>query len=194
MGLTRDVDPALLAALAGHIHPVLLMEVELPAETIRAHSGIGTLAWGGHDWLGMDRLARFTAGLEGRGLARSAATIEIVMDLPELLASSGAGARNGEVTAWWGVTTEAGGTTLIGEPALYFAGYLDSWTRGIVRDGMSIKHGLSIGIMPGPGARDGFPVVHSPEAQEAAFAGDTGARHFVNAVKRATNPPLFPEP
>jgi hypothetical protein len=194
MGLTRGIDPVLLAVLEGHFHPVVLMESVLPSETIRAHSGRGTITWDGHDWIGLDRLARFTGPGEGMGLARQASTLEIVMDLRSTMESSGAANRNADVTVWWGATTTAGGTVLIGEPFQLDAGYVDDWRRSFARSGAGAQHGVTVSMMPGPGARDGLPLVHSPEAQQARFPGDTGARHFVNAIKRATNPPLFPEP
>lgn len=194
MGLSRGVNSTLKAALAGHFCPVALFELVLPAETIRAHSGRGNLSWDAKTWIGIDRLARFAGPEELPGLARARATVEMVLSLEAWAEADGAANRNAPLTVWWGATTLPGGVVLIGQPMLLYAGYVDDWRRRLDRSGAGGAHGLTIGLMPGPSARDGFPVVHSPEAQQALHATDTGARHFVNAVKRASNPPLFPEP
>lgn len=195
MGLTRGVDSTLKAALVGHFHPVALFEVILPSETVRCHTGAETISWATRTWLPFGRFADFSSSAEvAGGLARPTATVQLVMTLEALLLAGGAANRFSPLTVWWGATTEPGGGTLIGTPMLHYAGYVDQWARRITRSSGGGSHGLEVGLAPGPAPRDGFPVLHSPEAQEAQYPGDTGFRHFVNAINRATNPPLFPEP
>lgn len=193
MGLTRGIDGALLAVLSGHFHPVTIAELVLPSDTIRAHSGFGTMTWDGHSWVGLDRLARFSIPSEGVGIATSSASLEIAMSLDALLTLNASAYRNSPLTMWSGATTSPGGTTLIGEPFIGFVGYVDRWSRSFVA-GDAPTHFATGGLEPGPGARTSQPMVHSAESQQAAYASDTAGRHFVNAVKRATNPPLFPAP
>lgn len=194
MGLTRGIDTTLLTALAGHFHPVSLMQAVWPDETIRCHTGFGTITWASETWDGLGHLVGLRAPQEGLGLARQAATIQMAVTLDIALAQQGRTIRNSDVTVWAGATTTPGGNVLIGQPFRIYTGYCDARRITLRADGGDLSHDVAVDLMPGPGARDGLVAVHSPERQEAAYPGDTGARHFVNAVKRSLNPPAFPGP
>lgn len=52
--MARDIEPALLTALGQSvIRPVALVQIDAVGDTVRWATGIGTLAWGGFDWLGL---------------------------------------------------------------------------------------------------------------------------------------------
>lgn len=194
MGLTRGVNATLLTALAGHFHPVLLIEADHPDGMVRAHSGIGTITWAAKSWLGGGRYVQFAGPEEATGLATADASIRIAATVDAMFVERGKAIRNRSLSIWFGATTEPSGTTLVGVPCLLFAGYFDSRTFSLRRQGDDFAHDMVLGLGIGPGARANASITHGYEDQIAAYPGDTAGRHVQRMLKQAVNPPRWPAP
>lgn len=193
MALRRGVDPGLLARMAGHFHPVLLVQADWPTGVERMHSGLGALVWSGFTWAGVGKLVRFVAPEEGAGLVNAEATVKVSATLQGMLAMRGQAIRNRQVQVWFGAVTTAAGNVLTDPPVSHFSGYFDSRAFSFAADAEDRTHDLTLGLGVGPSARAGATVTHSYEDQIAKFPGDTGGRLLQNAIKRAMNPPTWPQ-
>lgn len=194
MALTRGASPALLTALAGHFHPVLLTEADWPGEMVRVHSGVGTITWDGKTWLGAGKLVDFSGPAEQGGLATADASVRVASTLEAMLAERGKAIRNRPVTVWFGITTEEAGNVLAADPVPIFHGYFDSREFSTSRDGEDLRHDMMLGLGIGPAARASANITHGPEDQRRHFPGDEAGRHVIHAIKRQANPPLWPAP
>lgn len=195
MALTRGVPAGLITALSGHFHPVVMAEADWPSEMIRVHTGRGTIAWDSRSWLGTGRLVQFAGPQEGSGISTSEATIRVAETVETMLADRGKLIRNRDVTVWFGATTTPAGATLVAAPVLLFTGYFDSRTFVVSMAGEEdLTHDMVLGLGIGPGARSKASITHGYEDQMAAYPGDTAGRQVQNAIKRALNPAVWPEP
>ncbi|KZX98060.1 MULTISPECIES: hypothetical protein [unclassified Sulfitobacter] len=193
MVLKRGASVALIKALTGHFYPVLLTYADWPGETVRIHTGVGTLAWNGQSWLGAGKLVQFQAPEESTGIATSEASVRVAATIEGMLAERGKIIRNRTVTVWFGVTTEPGGNVLAQEPVQLFNGYFDSRSGTLTRNGEDQMHDMVLGLGTGPSARSAASVTHSYEAQIAQYPTDTAGRHVQNANKHLYNPQRWPE-
>lgn len=208
MALSRGVTAATLTELAKpHIHPALLMEADWAGTTLRMHSGIGDLTWNANTFKGVgvlvddgdggqDIMALVNLAIpdEGGGIVPATATVHAATTLEALLAQRGLVIRNLPFTAWFALTTEPGGTTLIGDPVELFHGYFDSRDVVMDRNAEGQMHDMILGIGSGPPARSKASITHTYEDQIAKYPGDTAGRHVQNMIKKALNPPIWPEP
>ncbi|GAD55496.1 hypothetical protein [Limimaricola cinnabarinus] len=194
MALTRGATTALLTALAGHFHPVLLTEADWPGELIRVNTNAVPITWNGATWLGAGKLVEFSGPAEQGGLATADASVRVAATLESMLAERGKIIRNRNITVWFGITTEQGGGVLAADPVVIFNGYFDSREFSTIRDGEDPRHDMLLGLGIGPAARASASITHGPEDQERTYPGDTAGRHVIHAIKRQANPPVWPEP
>src|SRR5687768_17025614 len=66
-GLSTDNANAVAAPV---VVPVFFVELDFESATIYAHSQVGTINWGGHDWLGVGILGSIGSVEEESDLAR----------------------------------------------------------------------------------------------------------------------------
>lgn len=72
----RDLSAPFLAAIASDsVIPALLVYLDFAADPLRAWSGLGTIAWEGHDWTGLGNLGEI-GGIEEYSEIR-AGTVEL---------------------------------------------------------------------------------------------------------------------
>lgn len=192
MALTRGVDPALIAAMTGHFHPVLLTEADAPSGILRAHSNRGVLVYGGYDWAGFAPYAMWDFPDEAGGLTTTEASVHLALSVEGMLALRGENMRNRTVRVLLGAVTEAGGNVLVAPPIEIFAGYFDSRSVSVARDGSdNLQHDMALGVGVGPSARAGASIEHGAEDQARAYPGDTAGRQVINTLKQAANPPKW---
>lgn len=203
MALTRGVPAGLITALASHFHPVLLTEGDWPDGFVRVHTGTGTLSWDSKSWLGTGyagsdgeyaSLVDFAAPEEDGGLATSDATLRVAATVEGMLGERGKVIRNRDVRVYFGATTTAAGNVLVADPVLIFTGYFDSRTFSLQRAGTDLSHDMVLGLGIGPSARAAASITHGYEDQITKYPGDTAGRQVQNAIKKALNPPVWPEP
>ena len=197
MPLTRGASPALLSVLAGHFHPVLLAYADWPDGAVRAHTGVGTLAWGGQDWTGAGRLVDWSLPGEEMGAAAGDGSVRVAGPLDAILSEMGTPIRNRLVQVWLGAVTRPAGNVLVTgvEPVLIFTGTFQG--RGFSlseEDRGDLTHDLDLALGMGPPVRARASLTHSYEDQIAAYPGDTAGRHVQHMTKKSYNPPVWPEP
>lgn len=185
--MVRDIDPDLLAALAGPFHACVLVFVDWPGDPVRVHSGRGTLTWGGHDWAGLADLNAGSVTLpdESASLAMVEGQVVVGGDperIDEILADAES-ARGAAVEVWFGAVTERSGTTLVGAPFCAFAG-----TVGAVSDEDSpvgdsdMMRTVLLQLVSGPSQRSTAAAHHSYDDQRRTDPTDTAGRWVMGAL------------
>ncbi len=191
MGLIRLMHPAFLAALDGVMYPVILVYLDWPGETVRAHTNGGDITWGGATWRGVGKFGEIDVPSETPGLGADSAVLSLVGapdDLFDLLEDPILN-RPGEI--YVGSTTEPWGNVLIGEPTPVFIGHMDSQRYRLRVEEKKSVQVIQVDIGSGPGARSKAAVLHSYEDQMAQYPGDTAGRHVIN-VEAETETLTFP--
>lgn len=186
MDMKHPVEPALLAALAGPFHPVVLAEAVLPDGALRTHSGLGTLVWSERDWTGTGHFGGLVLPPDGLGPARQPGSARVAAD-PARSAEIMAGAesfRGAAVTVWFGAVTERAGTTLIGAPVQMWVGTLGGldWTE--ILSGQSVRSEIEAELVGGPSQRSYGATFHSWQRQRQIDPTDTAGRWVGAAVAR----------
>lgn len=193
MDLKRDIDVALLAALsAEEIYPVALVFIDWPTGPVRAHTNPGMITFGSEEYAGVGELGSIRIPDEATSIVPESAVIVIASETTGLLTyADEEQARGREVGIWLGLTTEPGGTTLIGAPERVFTGSVVGSSFELSQNRRVAT--LSIDVKAGQPARSGAQVVHSNEDQQALFPGDTFFERVAHAEKWNTNPDSWPE-
>lgn len=183
MVLSRGVDSATKAELSSGrpIFPVIAVYLDWPGGAIRAHSSSGTISWDSQSWLGVGPFGSVSVPGEGFGMASQPATLRLV-GVPATLDDYLDDAIRGR-DAWvgWGLTTERGGSALIGDLNEMFSGYMDAMVDKTVAEGGRLARGVTLQAVSGPSQRARASIYHTAEDQERAFPGDTAGRHVINA-------------
>lgn len=184
--VTRAIDTDTLAAItAGNFCPVVMVYLDWPDGAIRVHTGVGTISFGGNDWLGIGQFGRLTSPDETSGLAQSSASMALVGAPDEIDAYLDAPIRNRAGEIWFGVTTERAGNVLIGEPFRVFAGYMDAMRDTIEADGGDIVRVLVLDVVNGPSQRLSASLFHTDEDQRQRHPDDTAGRLVINSEAHA---------
>ncbi len=180
MDLIRDIHPDTLAALSRRtFNPAVLIDVDWPRARTRVHSGIGTMTWNAHSWIG-------TAGRGALNLpneAAGAASVEGFMRLggtPEMIAQTVAdadAARGRSVSVWFAVVTQPLGTAVIGAPIPVWTGIMGgaSWSQSFEGD-YDTTDEITVELLPGPSQRASGAALHSWDDQRALDPSDTAGR------------------
>lgn len=185
MDLVRGIDAATVAAMAGHFHPVLAVELDWPNDPIYAHSGIGDISWDGKTFLGVGEFGSIAIPGDAFGAVPTDALLTLIGVPSEIFNYLDDPIRNRYGAIYFGVTSTAGGNNLIGDLTVLFEGYMDaSQYVGERRDDI-ITHGIQLTLGSGAGMRSTAMVTHSYEAQISEYPGDTAGRHLQQAVKQA---------
>jgi hypothetical protein len=69
--MSRDLSTDNLTAVTADVfHDILFAELDFPSATVRAHNGLGTITWGGHEWLGVGSFGTVTGVEEDSTLSK----------------------------------------------------------------------------------------------------------------------------
>lgn len=186
MDLKRGVSPELLAAVSGpSFHPVVMVYLDWPGEAIHAHSGVGTITYDGHSWLGVGQFGQVQVGAEAMSGLPVDFSLSLVCDLPELADYADAAIRQRAGAIYFGATTSPGGNALIGAPVSMATGTMDTLVMRLDFAPDETVYQLSVGMRTGPGFRSSPAMTHSHEDQAARYPGDTAGLMLRAATARA---------
>lgn len=192
VALTRGVPPAMTAALASGevLYPVLFVWLDWPGTPVRAHTGRGTITWGGHDWTGVGPFGQVgVPGEAGGSMAATEAEVSLLADPTALDAYLDAVIRNLSGEIYMGCLTARPGTgaedVLLSDPVTMFSGLMDGMMVEAKAIDRGVAHRAVISLVTGPGARSDAAVYHSDQDQARKFPGDTAGRHLVLAYANA---------
>lgn len=162
---------------SGAAHPVVLARLDLPGETVRVHSGSGTLDWDGHEWLGVGGYGFVRLPPYGAGFAQQKGSVSIgglpgVVDALLSIAVSGSW-----VEIWWGCLTGRTPAPLVSDPVREFAGFIDG-SEDEITDG---EQRATMGLKIGPSQTTRGSSAHTYEDQRTRHPDDTAGR-FVKAA------------
>ena len=194
----RTIDPALAAALSGaSFNPIVLVYLDWPGGAVRAHSGAGSITWGGQSWSGVGKFGDISVPEESASGVPVDFALSVVCDLAELADYADAVIRQRAGVIYLGATTTPGGNVLIGDPVAIASGTMDTsvLSLSVDRGGAApvTLYRLTVGMTTGPGYRSSAGIAHSHEDQSRAYPGDTAGKMLVLATARAATA-LWPAP
>jgi hypothetical protein len=194
MALTRGIEQATYDALmVDGFHPVLMVHVDWPDGAVFAHSGKGTINWGGQNWLGVGPFGGGKIPSEAMGGAvPTEASLYVLGTIEDILGQIDQPARNRDVQIYLALVTERAGSVLIGEPVELMSGYIDANELDYREEGEGLVPAFTLVINSGPCVRMALSATHSDEDQQAAFPGDTIMRHAALSELARVNPPTWP--
>jgi hypothetical protein len=113
------------AMTADVVEPMLFVEMDFESGFVRVHNGIGTIQWGGHDWLGIGAFGSVSGMNETAELQRNTVTYTLT-GIPNDLIAVALGehyqGRNARVyIGFFNITTKQ----LVGTPLLKESGLMD---------------------------------------------------------------------
>lgn len=188
MDLRRGLTADQLAALAGPIYPVLFAFADWPDDPVHAHSAVGTITWGGHDWIGIGPLGGVSiAAEEAGGIVPAQAVLTLIGAPADLDGRADDAIRGRVVRLYIGLLTGRPGdsTTLIGDPVDLFAGHMDVLDLAAESAETGVSHTAAVTVVTGPSARSRATIYHSDEDQRASYPGDTAGLLVALAWARA---------
>lgn len=194
MDLMRNVSAGLMGAISGpYFYPVVMVWLDWPDGAVRAHSGSGTISWGGHLWHGVGNFGSIEAPEETLSGVPVEFSLSLVCDLPELAAYADARVRQRPGAIWFGATTTAGGNVLVGDPAELCYGTMDTLVLAVDSDDGNLDYRLTVGCATGPGYRSMAAINHSHEDQSRKYPGDTAGARLMQLMSKAAVT-LWPAP
>ncbi len=187
VALTRGIPAPMLAAMAGVFHPVVFVWLDWPGGAIRAHSAVGTITWGGHNWIGVGPFGAINLPGEFGSMVNAEADLSILGDPVTLDDYADDVIRNRDGGIYFGCLTGRVGTstTLVSDPVTVFSGQMDVYEIEATDADGGATHRGTVRLITGPGARSDAAVFHSDQDQARRFPGDTAGRHLVLAQARA---------
>lgn len=196
MELKRGVSPAMLAALSEPSYPILFAHLDWPGDPVWAHTGVGTITWGGQAWNGVGTLGNIEIPEEAPGVAAVEAVLSLAGVPADLDGYADDPIRNRTVEIYIG--TVAGrpgghdgkqisgpGNTLIGTPVELFSGTMDGLLLNASDDGGEIVHDAQVMVATGVEARSMASIHHSDEDQRRSYPSDTAGRLVIMAFANA---------
>lgn len=169
------------AAEAAHVEGVTFAALDLPSGYVRVHTRIGTINWGGHDWLGVGQFGSVSEVSEDAMLRPSGVTLTLSGVDTSIVSAAVFEAYHGRAAhvyrGFFNVTTLA----LAADPQLVFQGLMDT---------MECELGQNTGTInvtcEGELARwqrhQGAVYSHESQAALMAAHGDTTDRFFDQIV------------
>jgi len=192
MALIRGVSSAMMAELAKpFFYPVIMVELDWPSGIVRAHSNVGTLAFGG-DWLGVGAFGTLELPDESSDFTATRGTVKLIGVPDEIFDHLEEPIRNRPGRVLFGCVTERAGNVLAGDPVEVFSGYMDAIQYKADASGKDVLHGVVLELGTGPSARAFASVTHSYEDQSRKYPTDTGGRLLI-AVEAEAEKISWPE-
>jgi len=194
MDLRRGLPPAMLAAMAGIVHPIVFVHLDWPDVPVFAHSSTGDIIWGRRTWRGVGDFGSITLPDESADdMAATEASVSLRAGPEELDAFLDDAIRNRDATFYYGCMTDRPGTpgsVLVSDPVAVFHGTMDaagmSFDPVIDDEGnIGVESSITVGLATGPGARTSASVYHSDQDQARRQPGDTAGRLTALASIRA---------
>lgn len=86
--MSRGLDPLNESAIeAAKVAPVYFAALDFPSGMVRVHSAIGTISWGGYDWLGVGQFGMVDGLTEEAELSRKTVTYTLTGIPNDLIAT-----------------------------------------------------------------------------------------------------------
>ena len=128
----------------------LLVELDFQAQPVRLHSGVGTIAWNGGEWLGVGALGKISNVSESTDLQPARIKLALSGVPPETIAISlGEHYQGRRARIWLALVDEA--TDGVGMPILLFSGMMDSMTGTLGETGeitVTLENRLAAWLRP----------------------------------------------
>jgi hypothetical protein len=179
--MSRGLDTANEAAITDDVViPVLFAELDFDSGFVRAFSGIGTINWGGYDWVGTGIFGSIDGLEETSDLSKATVTFTLTgipNDLLSVALNDDYQGRSAKVyVGFFDRTTYQ----LVSTPFLYFFGKMDT---ARTKEGKEFSITITAENEMAAWSR---PNVwrYSDQEQQARFAGDTALRFMPHTVPK----------
>lgn len=152
---------------SGHTHPVLMGKFEFDTP-VYAHTGLGTINWGGNDYLGVGDLSGFSGTEESETIVPNAVRVQLNgLDAGLLADSLDSTTYGSRVTLYVGYRNDDG--SLIADPWIFYKGLLEN--SNLVRGSensinLVVQHVLAV-LKRSVGRK------YTDEEQQKEYPGDT---------------------
>jgi len=192
MDLKRPVDPTWHEGIKQEVfYPVTMVRIDWPDEVVEVHTGAGDISFDGGTFLGTmingEHFGTISVPPEASGLVATEITLTLYGPYEELLLRLNPAAVGRKVEVWLGITTEAGGNVLIGEPERVFVGSISGDALPAPTSGQMTA--LMIMAKSGSHGRVKGAITHSNEDQQSRYPNDTGFERNARAsAYRAAHP------
>lgn len=175
--ISAAIDSAVTAPV---IRPVLLAEFDFSDGVSRVWSGVGTLSWGGHSWLGMGHLGSVEGVEETTELKAVGVKFRLSGIPSDLMSSVTTTVVQGRRAKLW-LALMSENWTLIDQPVMVLAGKMD--TVDVTDGGSELSFELavenSLRDLQRPRARR-----YTDADQQAEFPGDKGMQFCVELQRK----------
>jgi hypothetical protein len=179
--MSRGLDSLNEAAIEQPVvAPVLFAELDFPSGFVRVSSGVGTIAWGGYDWLGIGTFGDVSGLTESAELERKTVTYTlrgVPSDLIAVVLGEQYQGRPDKVYLGFFHTATR---QLIADPELLHAGRMDVST---IREGNSCTITVSSESRIAAWSR---PIVrrYTDTEQQRKYPGDKGLEFISQAAQK----------
>jgi hypothetical protein len=175
--MPRAMSSAMLAAIqSGNLQPALFVTASFLTGPIYVWTGYGSIAWGGHTWLGVGTLGTISgleegATVEARGITISLSGVDPTL-LSDILTEFQLGAP---AVVYLGMFT---GTTLIADPIVAWSGRMDQPTIDVTGQNAVISIGCESRLID---MNCSVLKRYTNDQQQLDYPGDRGME-FVNSL------------
>lgn len=180
--MPRDVTSDMIAALSANlIRPALFVSCAFKNEVVYAWSGIGSITWNSHTWLGVGSLGSISSIEETVAVEAKGVTIALSGCNPGLLSDVLGDYQVGlPVMVYIGVFDPSG--TLVTSPILSFAGRMDKPTVTISGSSATIQINCENRLVD---MNSSVERRYTDVDQQQLYPGDLGFS-FVNSIQQVT--------
>ena len=197
MALTRGASATLIAEFAKQgWHPVVMAYVDWPSGAVYAHSGVGTITWDGHDWLGIGDYGRIEVPAETRSGAARRLTLTLLGTIADLLGQAGEAVRNRDGEIYAGAVTTRSGNVLVADPVRVWRGTADALRFNMVSQDelvTRVEAALQLQLSSGPALRRNASQFHSQEDHKVNYSATDTAGRLNQAPETVAKNMTWPE-
>lgn len=173
--MSRDISATNLTEInAAHLYEVLLVKLEFDTP-VYCHSGIGTITYGGNDYLGVGQFGSVSGARESENLTPSPLTLTLSgVDSSLITEALDSGNYGDAVTIFSGYRQDDG--TLVDDPFIIWKGSLEytSISQGESNAAaITLQHDLAV-LDESDGGR------FTDEDQQTRFSGDLGLEYVAD--------------
>jgi len=170
--MARNLDSSLLAQMrSGKWAPILLIQIDFASGSTYWWTGLGTITWNGHDWLGTGTLGKISTVSEVNEIRADTVTLSLSAIPSDIVDDVLNEIRQGKACKIWLAAIDVATRALIGNPYQTFGGRVDV---GAIEDGEDVCTATITVENRLIDLQRARAIRYTHEDQQAVLAGDLG--------------------